>query len=464
VTDAASDPFEDFELPSAGAAPEVVFGSVDATAVTMSSSTSDRHNDIPTAKLALDVELARGLVIDYAAPVQVGVRQGNERAVQFTGHVLRAEPRASQIAVELSSMPELKESVIGLLATWNVPTAEHFHVLTRSAGLAEEQINIHGLAELPLETFEVAAPVSGLVVNRASSVGDIRFVPVEGVMTALQGLGVDEEITARFAAAGCVALTMTTARRMLDAEENALAKIDRALSWLAIEARYGLSHWPNGTPRRFDRAASRSVLRREDLVWVRGLINARQWIRSPGTVASRVGLNIDPAQRASGADPPRSLTMQDEQALEALRRAAATTDPVQALTALWEAIEFHTAGISPPALFSDSHLKTLRKSVPKDLPPRLRGRAIDAINRLNEPPLLARLREAVEQDGVPSADEEWALLQRMRRARNASVHGANVVTIRADELHRAITFVARLLIFRAHRRLNATATGADGGA
>ena len=64
MTGAAGDPLDEFELPGGGAASHVLFGSVDAAAVTMSSSTSDRRNDITTAELALDAELARGVVID----------------------------------------------------------------------------------------------------------------------------------------------------------------------------------------------------------------------------------------------------------------------------------------------------------------------------------------------------------------------------------------------------------------
>src|SRR5581483_9991167 len=147
-----------------------------------------------------------------------------------------------------------------------------------------------------------------------------------------------------------------------------------------------------------------------------------------------------------------TFSLQDDQSVQALRRAAVTDDPVQAVTAVWDAIEFYVAGTAGPRTFDEDTIKSLRKTVPRDLPPPLRGRVLNAINRLNQAPLLTRLRAAMTEDGVPSAAEEWKLLQRLRRSRNAIVHGAGYeAAADARDLARAQAFVARLLIYRAHR-------------
>jgi hypothetical protein len=221
------------------------------------------------------------------------------------------------------------------------------------------------------------------------------------------------------------------------------------LAWIAVGLRYGLTHWPDGTARPFDRTSFRALPQRRDLVWVRGLINGRQWIRSTGPTASRPRLDV---RLQHLGEPPQGLSVQDRQAIESLRRAAAASNPIQAITALWDAIEFYVAGTSGPRPFADAELKALREAVPKDLPPALRSRAVDSINRLNQLPLLSRLRAAVDADGVPTDDDEWSLLQRLRRSRNALVHGAGVESVSSQrEILRGVAFVARLLVFRAHR-------------
>jgi hypothetical protein len=65
-------------------------------------------------------------------------------------------------------------------------------------------------------------------------------------------------------------LTLATASRMLDAEEEALAQIDLALAWLITRLRYGLATLPDGRPLPFRRRESLARPRRRDPVAVRG--------------------------------------------------------------------------------------------------------------------------------------------------------------------------------------------------
>lgn len=53
---------------------------------------------------------------------------------------------------------------------------------------------------------------------------------------------------------------------------------------------------------------------------------------------------------------------------------------------------------------------------------------------------------------MPSADDEWTLLQQLRRSRNALVHGAGAhAALSSRDIVRAVAFVARLLVYRAYR-------------
>lgn len=427
---------------------EVLFGAVNVRPAMTGGTFHEAMSELPQASIRFDAQLARGLLIDYLAPVMAAY--GSPPRPRFFGDVLSAVPAGDAIDLDLSSMPELQESMIGALMTSNVPHYEVMHVLTRSAGLTEGQINIEGLDKLPLEVFEIAAPVDGLSIETPATVGTVRLVPFDTVAVALRTLNDDPEMIGPFERAGCVALSTASASRMLDAEAIGLSEIDHALSWLAVGFRYGLSHWPDGQPRQFNRGAFRALPERADRVWLRGVMSGRQMLRSPSNVPTRPELDLSLLHL--DVEPPSGLSVQDRQAIEALRRAAGATDPIQAITALWDAIEFYVAGTTGHKTFSELELKDLRKAVPKSLAAPLRARAIESIGRLNQLPLLSRLRAAVDEDAVPTDDDEWAMLQRLRRSRNALVHGAGAESISPPrEILRAIAFVARLLVYRAHR-------------
>jgi len=429
----------------------VAFGDVITSPAVSNLKSQTTLNDVPTAGLRLDLLLTGGQPIDYMAPVRLGRVEAGSHSLLFTGNALSATPSAEQVDVSLNAMPELRESRVGEFATWRVPVPEHFHVLSRSAGLTDEQINIEGLDSLPRELFEIATPVRGIVVDTPVPVGGVRFLPSAVMEPALRALEVPEEFADPFTDADGAVLAFATAQRMLDAEEDGIAELDFVLSWLTARARYALTRWPDRTPRRYLRAAARALPQRGALVWVRGLATGRQWIRNRDPIAAESQLDLDPGRRAASQAPPRDLTLQERQALISLRRAAGASDQIQAVTALWEAIEFYVAGVSPPADFDDATLRSLRKRLPSGLAPRLRERVVMAVNRLNEPPLLTRLREATERDGVPLSDGEWQLLSALRRARNATTHGGGGTAVGPDDLRRGVSLVARLLLYRAQR-------------
>lgn len=448
MTDSHREEFDELGLLANRGDAEVRFGAVDVRAAMKGGTFHEAISELPQASLRLDACFARGLLIDYLAPVTAAF--GSPTRPRFLGDVLSAVPAGDAIELDLSSMPELRESMIGALATWNVPDYEVMHVLTRSAGLTEAQISIEGLDELPVEVFEIAAPVNGLSIETPTTVGTVRLVPFATVAGALTTLTEDAEMIGPFERAGCVALSTASASRMLDAEAIGLSELDHALSWLAVGFRYGLSHWPDGEPRQFDRGAFRALPERADRVWLRGVMSGRQMLRNPSDLPMRPELDLSLLHL--DVEPPSGLSVQDRQAIEALRRAAGANDPIQAVTALWDAIEFYVAGTVGHKAFSDPELKALRKVVPKSLAPPLRARAIESINRLNQLPLLSRLRAAIDEDAVPTDDDEWAMLQRLRRSRNALVHGAGAESVSPPrEILRAIAFVARLLVYRAHR-------------
>lgn len=427
----------------------VNIGGTEAQPVMVGGNLHEALSQMPRADLKLREALARGVLIDYLAPV--AFHMSGEVGPRFVGDVIWARLDGDDIALELSSMPQLTESQVGLFATWNVPHQEHVYALMRAAGLSDDQLNIEGLDSLPREVFEVIVPIGGLIIEEERThLAGVTLVSSDSVIDALKELTDDPDFIEPFARADCVAICNASAALMFDAEQRAIANVDSALEWLAVTLRYGAAHWPDGRPRRFERAEFRALPQRGEVIWVRGFVNARQWIRSTGPVSVTPRLDLRP--RHLGLQPPAAFSVQDHQAVQALRRVASTTDPIHAVTAIWDAVEFYVAGVAGPRMFDDRTLKNLRKTVPKDLPAPLRGRALDAINRLNQMPLLTRLRVAAEEDGVPTNDDDWALLKRLRRSRNALVHGASADAIAsASDLQRAQSLIARLLVYRAYR-------------
>ncbi len=431
---------------------EVRFGDIDASGAARSLKTRSAINDLPSAELALDIELLGGRPPDYFATAEITQVGLALKHLLFTGNVTTAEPGGMRAHVSLGAMPEMRELAVPSFAAWMVSAPEIMHAMMRSVGLPNTQLNIQGLDSLPYETFEIIAPVEQLHVSVRTRLDDVHILPGDYARRALARLGVDEMLIAPFAEANCHAVTYVTATHMFDAEVEALRRIDVALSWLAVQARYGLAVWPDGTARRHARAWSRVAPGRGSMVWVRGLMSTRQWIRVPRPVAPAGPFPIEGAGQPGGTGQLGLLSVQERQAALALARAGSSGEPLQRVAALWEAVEFYLAGTAIADSFTQSQLRALRKAVPKDLPGPLRQRAINALNRLNEPPLMARLRAAGETDGVMLSPAESELLSRLRRVRNESVHGAHHTTIGDADLDLGVSILARLLLYRAHRR------------
>lgn len=109
----------------------------------------------------------------------------------------------------------------------------------------------------------------------------------------------------------------------------------------------------------------------------------------------------------------------------ALRRAAdETQSPVQCGQALWDAVEFLTAGVRVPKAFGKADRRAISAALQEvHLTEKQRTRLDDTLQRLNEPSLAMKMWVRAAADGVPLATSEIDLLQRLRAARNDSAHG-----------------------------------------
>ncbi len=252
----------------------------------------------------------------------------------------------------------------------------------------------------------------------------------------------------RYSEASAWALSLQTARTIFDAESEGLKTINLTLAWLTARAQYSGVAMPGGYPRRFRRAWALSRVSRRDVIVARGTATGRRWLRSPIDIPYRPTLALDQIEDIESVPLPPNLLIQMREALSAWWRAAEETDPLATVMALWEAVEFYTSGIEASKIFQKATLKSIRRQATDGLEGEQLKRVEDAFARLNEPPLMVRLRVALEEDQVPYEDAELSLLQRLRHMRNDLVHGRSREAPSATDLRYAKAIVNRMLVYR----------------
>ncbi len=445
---AEPDPTDLLGLTEEREGPVLRFGSVDVSHAVRNGHIHEAMNSRSTADAELDLELTAGQPIDYLSVVSFGHASGSHETVRFTGSVLEARATAGAIRLNAETAPELSEQQMGYLEMRNAIAPEAMHLAVSSGGFPEERINIEGFDEmLPLEAIEVVVPVYGIRIDEPANFGALRLVP--DAASALEPFD-QSEASAEFAAADSYLVGFEVTKRLLDAERVIVTRADDALAWITVRARYGLAFLPDGEPHNYRRDVARTRPWRGNLVVVRGMASGRGWLREMKSRDQDVELSLDHSD-PSWRPPPSGYELADRQALLACARAGQTSDPLERIQAIWEAIEFYVAGIRPEVLFDPEEVKRVRRAVPKDIDLKLRARVLGLLAKINDPPLMAKLRESATRDGAPVAESEYKLLGRLRKARNDAVHGRTPDLPLREDVDHAVSIVARLLVYRLAR-------------
>jgi len=271
----------------------------------------------------------------------------------------------------------------------------------------------------------------------------------ELVRRLLQGSG-RTEFARGLMMSKCHALVSVRARTAFDAERRGLEVLDRALAWLVTRSRDARGV-VDGRLVPFERSLSLTYPRRRDLVAVRGVISGRAWLRSPGGSARESVLSLEPKSALLEPPLPTDLAPTDARALGAMRRAHFSVDPINAILALWEAIDLYVGNTGPEHMFSDRQRDEVLKAVAEH-GPRLTDQQTQRVNEiihgLNAAPLRVRLRTALARDGVPYTEGEFSTLWRTRTIRNDVVHGRIPPEPDIDDLRHCLSFVSRMLVQR----------------
>jgi hypothetical protein len=431
----------------------VRIGGVDVGPALRNANVQTRLNDLPTASIQLDSILLAGEPVDYFGVIEVGGRlPAGDMHSLFTGNVMTASVTDDELELDCQTHPSLTERKVGGIEFLNAHPGEMLHMITRSGGLSEEQIHVAGLEqELPIEVIEVLLPLTGVAVSEPVRIGPVTLLQAAETEPLWHGFA-DNMLQRELRESECHALYRRVGRQLLDVEEQALATIDVVLAWLVARARYGLAYLPDGAPQEFIRSRALSRPTPAGVVLVKGLESGRAWLRRSQPAANSRTLSLSEDDSQWLPPDPEALSTSQRLALLALRRAAAASAVLPRVGALWEAIEFYVAGVRPEPRFSAAEAKRIRKSIPKDVDLELRDRAMNLLAKLNDPPLMVKIREAAERDGVPLTDAEIELLKQVRIVRNNTAHGRHAELPAPADVDYAVSMVARLLLHSIARR------------
>jgi hypothetical protein len=414
-------------------------------------------NDAAYAQVVIPNEHLANADPDYLAAVEVSAVYGVERTALFTGFVDCVLPEGDKTRIDLVTQTQfMKETAPGGLGLRQIDAREIMWALSVLGGYAEDKVEVEGWEPGPFEVFEVATAIDGILVDGPATFGAVTVYPGGPVATLADGMG-PEELRERYAGAPAWALVLKTARTLYEAEAAGIRDIDLALAWLTAKAQYNGVSLPGRPPRSFRREWTSSRVSRRNVVVARGTATGRQWLRALETITARPQLALGDIEDLGLPALPAELPVQVREAISSWRRAAEERDPLSAVVALWESVEFYASGASARKIFEKLALKTVRENATAGLEGEQLKRVQDVLARLNEPPLMVRLKAALEEDRVPHKEEELSVLQKVRRARNDLVHGRSREPPSVADLKYAVAVVNRMLLYRV-ARLNASAT------
>ena len=366
----------------------------------------------------------------------------------FSGWVTKAEPADGRVRIECRSGPWLDE---GVLRGWTVRAHadEQFWSLARIAGVPGGRINMSPPASWSVEGFAIVVPLDGVMASDDVIVGDVGFTSRQAEIERMLDFASEEDRT-EFLNADAWAVLAVESARLFDAEYIGLQLIEAALDRITLDWHYASIGLPDGRARPYSRSLTLTAPARRPVAAVTSR-SGRAWLRSLR------GMRYDsqaPRPRETALRLPSPLrNIEFELALGAWRRALTTRDTVTASVALWEALEFYVAGIQVPPTFEPALIDdVVARASAADLTKAQSQRVIDVLRQfLNQPPVTARFRAALELSGIPFTDAEMTVMSKVRRPRTEAQHGKRPWKGLAEEdLELARGFVARVLAYWGH--------------
>lgn len=394
------------------------------------------------AKLRADIR-TQGAV-DFAAPVELD-EVGPVPKPLYRGWVTSAEPFAGGVHIEARVAPWLDE---GAIPGWVVRASseETVYSIGRFVGMEADKLDIHGL-DLVAEGFLIVAPVRDVRVEIEFSIADVNLTPNRELLTPLLDFVDDVAMREEFLGSSAWAISkIADTKSLYEAEASGISAIDGALDRLALDAHFAAVQLPDGRRRRYLRRDRLGDPSRTDLILVRGQ-SGRAWLRNLGTPVNELGLQTPERQRLDLTMPGQAVRY--DLALAAWRRSLRARDRIAASVALWEALEFYSAGTAVGGELDDETRDKLIAAVPSlALSDAQAGRVVEVFKQfLNMPSAMDRLRAALDRDRIPYSDGDIRALRAIRRPRTQAQHGDPPVAPSEEDLEHARGVVSRVLAY-----------------
>lgn len=400
-------------------------------------------------------ELLKLPPLNYASEIRLSKSLESGNKILFRGNITSVVSNSDEINVGIAAGIDLfEETLIQGMAVADIGHLELVWSIVRSAGLGDERINIEGFKKGPIEPFEIIVPVSGIELSKDVSFAEFELTRDPKIAEIAQTTSKDKsaEIVAEFAQSGPWLRLIVRATTLYDAEIEGLGRIDVFLSRLTSRVQLSVSRLGDHHSA-WDRNRLFSKPMRGDSVLVRGLTTRRRWLRRPFTGNAPV---MDAAKLPDIDFPPlaHELPTYLTEAFLAWQRSIHANHPLAAITALWDAIEFYSSQIKVIGDFTKTETKQIRKDAVQSLSENdeaKRARVTDVLGMLNQASLIMKFDLAMKEDDVVLAEEETAVLKKLREARNNFVHGKDVVIPTDAEMLLARTVINRILVARTYR-------------
>ena len=425
----------------------VYFGDVDVSSAVVGGQTNSQINAMASASLELNSRSPVVIDIDLTAEVVVA-RGDRDTGRIFTGFVIEASVDDTVITVTCEGHPALHDPMSGGRVSRTFPV-DNIHTLLREGGLPEGRLQLAGLDALPTEIFEAVSSVNGLVLADRITFGKVAFLPAGSATHVLQLLDESENpLLLDFQAAETYAVTYVTAARSYDAEQEAIRRFDGAIAWANVRLRFAGAATPAGEPIDWQRTRLKQLASRAGFIALRGLSTNRSSLHQISPPSLR-DLTLTPQGGVTSALIASDSGLSG--AVKAAARAISSADPLTAVTAISECLEFYVGATDAGYGFTKAERRAIRRAA-RDFESDKTRRVEQMIGLLNEAPLMRRLRFQLAEDGVPMTEAEMATIGRVRSQRNDVVHGKTDVVDPAD-VQRAIALLARILVYSGERRL-----------
>jgi hypothetical protein len=404
-------------------------------------------SDLPEATFVLDAAALAANPVDYLLPVTiVGERPGP------TLSIIDARPEGDRVTLKCRGSVSLLETLAPDGESQDCSHLELVYAAARGAGFPEDRIFISGLDTLRNEEIEVAVPLIGVeVANTTTSIGRVQLVSPAAGAELLERFHPRPDLAAEWEAGLSFARVQCEAARLYDAEQEGLAQIEAALSWLIVRANYGFAVTPSGELLPFDRGNAIARPRRLPVIAAYGTVTPRRWLRRPPAQRVESRMVIDSHSRLDVPSVPAGLEASDANALSAARRALEPGDLALRGHAFWEAFEFYVARYSSPSLFNATNRQAILDAAGPGLSPTQQTRLTQLVNGpLNDTPLLDKLLATLTSEGIQPSDEDTAVLRRLRKARNRTMHGRHAEAS-LDDMQHGCALLTRALVMRVDR-------------